>query len=104
MKNPIFAALVLSVALAVTAAAQVNPAISAANSPVAKSLATKPEAAPDSAKATRARVLTVGRLIADKGMDVLIEACAAAGLPLATSSTCVVMALIDSTISPIEVS
>ncbi len=57
MKNPIFAALVLSVALAVTAAAQVNPAISAANSPVAKSLATKPEAAPDSAKATRARVL-----------------------------------------------
>ncbi|MBA2705658.1 MAG: polysaccharide biosynthesis/export family protein [Blastocatellia bacterium] len=57
MKNPIFAALVLSVALAVTAAAQVNPAISAANSPVAKSVATKPEAAPDSAKATRARVL-----------------------------------------------
>lgn len=58
MKNPIFAALVLSVALAVTAAAQVNPAISVANSPVAKSVATKPEATPDTAKATRARVLS----------------------------------------------
>jgi protein involved in polysaccharide export with SLBB domain len=57
MKNSILAASVLSVALAVTAAAQVNPAISVANSPVSKSVTTKPEAPPEPGKATRARVL-----------------------------------------------
>lgn len=57
MKNSIVAALVLSVAFAVTAAAQVNPAISAVNSPVSRSIAANPEAPSDPAKATRARVL-----------------------------------------------
>ncbi|HEX9629981.1 MAG TPA: polysaccharide biosynthesis/export family protein, partial [Pyrinomonadaceae bacterium] len=57
MKNSIFAALVLSVTLAVAASAQVNPAISAANPPVSKSVITKPSATPDTAKATRARVI-----------------------------------------------
>ena len=58
MKNSILAASVLSVAFAVTAAAQVNPAISAVNSPVSRSVTTKPEAPPEAAKTTRARVLT----------------------------------------------
>jgi len=58
MKNSILAASVLSVAFAATAAAQVNPAISAVNSPVSRSVTTKPEAPPDAAKTTRARVLT----------------------------------------------
>src|SRR6476619_1433215 len=57
MKNSILAASILSVAFAVTAAAQVNPAISAVNSPVSRSVTTKPEA-PPAAKTTRARVLT----------------------------------------------
>jgi hypothetical protein len=57
MKNSIFAASILVVALAVTAPAQVNPAISAANPPVAKAVTAKPDATPDAAKATRARVL-----------------------------------------------
>ncbi|HXL81889.1 MAG TPA: polysaccharide biosynthesis/export family protein [Pyrinomonadaceae bacterium] len=57
MKNSIFAALVLSVTLAVAASAQVNPAISAANAPVSKSVITKPSATPDTTKATRARVI-----------------------------------------------
>src|SRR6185295_10912270 len=58
MKNSILAASVLSVAFAVTAAAQVNPAISAVNSPVSRSVTTKSEAPPEAAKTTRARVLT----------------------------------------------
>jgi protein involved in polysaccharide export with SLBB domain len=57
MKNSILAASVLSVACAVTAAAQVNPAISAVNSPVSRSVTTKPEVPPEAAKTTRARVL-----------------------------------------------
>jgi polysaccharide export outer membrane protein len=57
MKNSIFAAIVLSVALAVTAAAQVNPTISAVNPPVSNSVTAKSEA-PDAAKATRARTLS----------------------------------------------
>ncbi len=57
MKNFILAALVLSVAFAVTAAAQVNPAIRTANSPVSSKLTVKSEAPPEPAKATRARVL-----------------------------------------------
>jgi protein involved in polysaccharide export with SLBB domain len=57
MKNSILAASVLSVAFAVTAAAQVNPAISVVNSPVTKSVTTKSEAPAEPAKATRARVL-----------------------------------------------
>ncbi|MDQ1638832.1 MAG: polysaccharide biosynthesis/export protein VpsN [Pyrinomonadaceae bacterium] len=57
MKNSILAAIVLSVAFAVTTAAQVNPAISAVNSPVSRSVAAKSETPPDAAKATRARVL-----------------------------------------------
>lgn len=57
MKNSIFAAIVLSVTLAVTAAAQVNPTISAVNPPVSKSVPAKSEA-PDAAKATRARILS----------------------------------------------
>ncbi|MEP6742581.1 MAG: polysaccharide biosynthesis/export family protein [bacterium] len=59
MKNPIFAASMLAVALAVTASAQVNPALSAANAPVARSITAKPAAAPDATKATRARVLNL---------------------------------------------
>lgn len=58
MKNSILAAAVLSVAFAVTAAAQVNPAISAVNSPVSRSVMTRPEAQPEAGKTTRARVLT----------------------------------------------
>lgn len=58
MKNSILAASALSVAFAVTVAAQVNPAISAVNSPVSRSVTTKPEAPPEAAKTTRARVLT----------------------------------------------
>ncbi len=57
MRNSIFATLVLSVTLAVAASAQVNPAISAANSPVSKSVLTKPSATPDTVKATRPRVI-----------------------------------------------
>jgi protein involved in polysaccharide export with SLBB domain len=57
MKNSILAALVLSVAFAVTAAAQVNPAISAVNSPVSRSVTAKSEAPPEAARTTRARVL-----------------------------------------------
>ncbi|HBB86627.1 MAG TPA: hypothetical protein DC047_03315 [Blastocatellia bacterium] len=57
MKNSILAALVLGVAFAVTAAAQVNPAISAVNSPVSRSVTTKSEAPREAAKTTRARVL-----------------------------------------------
>jgi protein involved in polysaccharide export with SLBB domain len=57
MKNSILAATVLSVAFAVTTAAQVNPAISAVNSPVSRSVTAKSETPPDAAKATRARVL-----------------------------------------------
>ncbi|HEX3280733.1 MAG TPA: polysaccharide biosynthesis/export family protein [Pyrinomonadaceae bacterium] len=57
MKNSILAAAILSVAFAVTAAAQVNPAISVVNSPVTKSVTNKSEARPEPAKATRARVL-----------------------------------------------
>ena len=57
MKSSIFAASILVVALAVMASAQVNPAISAAHPPSAKSLTAKPDAVLDAAKATRARVL-----------------------------------------------
>lgn len=57
MKNSILAALVLSVAFAVTAAAQVNPAISAVNPPVSNSVTAKSETTPETARATRARVL-----------------------------------------------
>lgn len=57
MKNSILAASVLSVAFAVTAAAQVNPAISAVNSPVSRSVPAKSETPPEAARATRARVL-----------------------------------------------
>lgn len=58
MKKTIIAAFVLSVMLTVAASAQVNPSISAANPDVAKSLTAKPDAPPDPAKATRARVLS----------------------------------------------
>ena len=57
MKNSIFAALILGVTLAVAASAQVNPAISAANPRVSKSVIIKPTAMPDTAKAIRARVI-----------------------------------------------
>jgi protein involved in polysaccharide export with SLBB domain len=57
MKISILAAAILSVAFAVTAAAQVNPAISVVNSPVSKSVTAKSEAPPEPAKATRARIL-----------------------------------------------
>jgi protein involved in polysaccharide export with SLBB domain len=74
MKNKILAALILSVTLAVAASAQVNPAISAANPSVAKVNATKPETAPNTAKATRSRVLnktqksptTIGTSVTDR--------------------------------------
>ena len=52
MKKSILAALVMSVAFAVTAAAQVNPAISVVNSPVSRSIAAKTEAPPEPPKAT----------------------------------------------------
>ena len=58
MKKSIFAAIVLSVMLTVAASAQVNPSISAANPDVAKSVASKPDAVPEAAKGTRARVLS----------------------------------------------
>lgn len=57
MKISIFAAAILSVAFAVTAVAQVNPAISVVNSPVSKSVTAKSEAPPEPARATRARIL-----------------------------------------------
>ncbi len=53
MKNSIFAALILLVGLAGAGSAQVNPAISVANPPVAKFATDRP----DVAKATRVRVL-----------------------------------------------
>ena len=58
MKNPIFAASILVIAFAVAASAQVNPAISIANSPIAKSVPTRSDTTPDPAKTTRARTLT----------------------------------------------
>ncbi|MEO7970235.1 MAG: polysaccharide biosynthesis/export family protein [bacterium] len=57
MKNSILATLVLSVAFAVTAAAQVNPAIRTVNSSVSSSVTVKSETPPEPARATRARVL-----------------------------------------------
>jgi protein involved in polysaccharide export with SLBB domain len=57
MKSSIIAASIVSVMLAVAASAQVNPAISAANPPITKSVTAKPDATPDAARTTRARVL-----------------------------------------------
>ncbi len=57
MKNSILAASILVVALAAAASAQVNPALSAVNPRVAKSVPSKTEPVPDVARATRARVL-----------------------------------------------
>ncbi|MGI8835767.1 MAG: polysaccharide biosynthesis/export family protein [Pyrinomonadaceae bacterium] len=56
MKNSIFAA-ILVVGLALAGYAQVNPAISVAHQPVAKSATYRPDQAQDAAKTTRARVL-----------------------------------------------
>src|SRR4051812_22744352 len=55
MKNSILAAAIV-IAVAGVASAQVNPTLSAANSPVAKSV-TKTESTSDATKLTRARVL-----------------------------------------------
>lgn len=57
MKNSIFAALILVMALTAAASAQVNPAISAANPPIAKATTARPDAPQEAAKTTRARVL-----------------------------------------------
>lgn len=57
MKNSIFAASILVLGLAGASYAQVNPAISVANPPVAKSATYRPDEAQDAAKTTRARVL-----------------------------------------------
>jgi protein involved in polysaccharide export with SLBB domain len=56
MKNSIFAAAILVVGLAGATHAQVNPAISIANPPAAKSATERPDQARDAAKTTRARV------------------------------------------------
>ncbi|MEP6718540.1 MAG: polysaccharide biosynthesis/export family protein [bacterium] len=57
MKNSIFAASILVVGLAGAGYAQVNPVISVANSPVAKSATDRRAEAQDAAKTTRARAL-----------------------------------------------